>query len=97
MNFEDLVNKVDAVHQDTFAIDATIDNQPVRGIFEEDFDEFEGADTVSATFDIPMNELPKSTKVKSILNLVDSGRVFRVTKPIQRDKVMTLVLSEIRS
>lgn len=78
-SFDNLMNLMDDVQQDTFGIEVLINGQTVKGVFDEVTDYFGGVEVMNRSLDIPESDLPSniipdSTTVK----LMCDGRTFTI-------------------
>ena len=78
-DFDALIDDVDKIHQETFAIDVMIDGEEARGIFDERGDDFEGVGTAYRTFEIPESDLPVAIENgNSQIYLIATDRTFTI-------------------
>ena len=92
--FDVLLTDLDNVQRDVFAVDVTIDGNPVQGIFDEYSNEFEGVGTMIRTLEIPKSDLPSGIELDvSTLTLISDGRTFTIHWISQDGNQMVLDLT----
>lgn len=97
-NFDALVDKMDEIHQQTFAINVLVGDFPAEGIFNEEPDQFEGVGTMYRTLEIPVSELPFPVSyiehdVTRVI-LTENGREFTVNNSETVNNQFVMVLRE---
>ena len=94
-HFDTLVDELDNVHSDTFAVDVIINGEPTKGIFDEYTGEFEDVMGVLRTLEISMSDLPSTSIVndESTVYMVDDGRTFDVYR---QERIGNQIILELR-
>ena len=90
--FDTLVDELDNIQQDTFAVEVMMLGEVVEGIFDEGSDEFEGVDTMAITLEIPISVLPLGVSQGDKLTLISDGRVFTINRVLVEGKLNILEL-----
>ena len=93
-SFDALVNSMDDVHKNTFGVVAVINGEDVKGIFDEETDEFEGVSNIYRTLDVLMSDLPSTPIINddTTVLMVGDGRTFTVHEHPRVGNTVTLVL-----
>ena len=95
-HFDTLVDQLDTIQQDHFGVDVYIDGSmnSVRGVFDENTEEFEGVGSEYRTLEIPLSELSSTTieNGETVIRMGGDDRTFTVHRHGRVGKNVTLEL-----